>query len=329
MAITPRDPLERRTADVLDDPVAHGPLLNAFPSLVWCADGDGGCSFVNQAWMDYTGRSLAQERGAGWLLSVHPEDREPLGRQWTEALGLRRRLDTEYRLRRASGDYGWVQHSAEPVTDEAGRLAGYLGTCHDISERRNAELAARARAQEIRLLADNVPVLIAHFAPDLRCLFANRAYAGFWGWSVDAVIGRTVEEIIGTESYREIEPHIRRVLEGDTVTYERSPRTADGGARVIEVNLLPQRADDGAVMAAFVLITDITRHRLSEQAVRESEERLRKFSRRHPRGHRLPRERRHHRLQRRGAAPRRLPLRGAGRPARARLRAARTSATPC
>ncbi len=160
MAITPRDPPERRTADVLDDPVAHGPLFDAFPSLVWCADGDGGCSFVNQAWMDYTGRSLAQERGAGWLLSVHPEDREPLGRQWTEALGLRRRLDTEYRLRRASGDYGWVQHSAEPVTDEAGRLAGYLGTCHDITERRDAELQARARAREVRLLADNVPVLM-------------------------------------------------------------------------------------------------------------------------------------------------------------------------
>ena len=278
MAVTPHDPLKRGTAAVLDDPVAHGALFDAFPSLVWCADGDGGCSFVNQAWKDYTGRSLAQERGAGWLVSVHPEDREPLGRQWTEAFGLRRRLDTEYRLRRASGDYGWVHHSAEPVSDEAGRLAGYLGTCHDISERRNAELAARARAQEIRLLADNVPVLIAHFGPDLRCLFANRAYAGFWGWSVEAVIGRTVAEIIGAESYREIEPHIRRVLEGDTVTYERSLRTADGGVRVIEVNLLPQRGDDGANVAAFVLITDITRHRLAERAVRESEERLRKFS---------------------------------------------------
>ena len=202
MAVTPHDPLKRSTAEILDDPVAHAALFDAFPSLVWCAGADGGCSFVNQAWEDYTGRRLAHERGAGWLVSVHPEDREALRREWGEAFGLRRRLDTEFRLRRGAGDYGWVHHTAEPVTDESGRLAGYLGTCHDISERRNAELAARARAQEIRLLADNVPVLISHFSHDLRCLFANKAYAGFWGWNVDSVIGRTVEEIIGAEGFR-------------------------------------------------------------------------------------------------------------------------------
>lgn len=278
MAVTPHDPLKRSTAEVLDDPVARAALFDAFPSLVWCADGDGGCSFVNQAWQDYTGRNLDLERGDGWLDAVHPDDRGTLGRQWSEAFGLRGRLETEYRLRRAAGDYGWVHHSAEPVTDEAGRLAGYLGTCHDITERRDAELAAQARAQEIRLLADNVPVLIAHFAPDLRCLFANKAYASTWGWDVEDIIGHTVEEIIGAEGFRDIEPHILRVLQGEPVTYERPIKAGDGAMRVIEVNLLPRFDEGGRVAAAFVLISDITRHRLSEQAVRESEERLRKFS---------------------------------------------------
>ena len=278
MAVTPHDPNLSGTAEVLDDPLAHASLFNAFPSLVWCADGEGGCSFVNQAWADYTGRGLELAQGAGWLESVHPEDRDALGRQWSEAFGLRRRLESEFRLRSADGEYGWVHHSAEPVTDSVGRLAGYLGTCHDISERRDAELAARARAQEIRLLADNVPVLIAHFTPELRCLFANKAYATTWGWSVDSVIGHTVEEIIGAEGYREIEPHIRRVLQGETVTYERAIKAAEGAQRVLEVNLLPQLGEAGEVQSAFVLITDITRHRLSELEVRESEERLRKFS---------------------------------------------------
>jgi len=278
MAVTPHDPNLSGTAAVLDDPVAHLSLFNAFPSLVWCADGEGGCSFVNQAWADYTGRGLELERGAGWLESVHPDDREALGRQWSEAFGLRRRLETEFRLRRADGEYGWVHHSAEPVTDSDGRLAGYLGACHDISERREAELAARARAQELRLIADNVPVLIAHFTPDLRCLFANKAYATTWGWSVDSVIGHSVGEIIGAEGFREIEPHIRRVLQGETVTYEREIKAAGGAQRVLEVNLLPQRDEGGGVQSAFVLITDITRHRLSELEVRESEERLRKFA---------------------------------------------------
>jgi PAS domain S-box-containing protein len=279
MEVTPHDPQKRATAVVLDDPAAHAALLNAFPSLVWCADGEGGCSFVNQAWEDFTGRSVERERGQGWLESVHPDDRETLGRQWSEAYGLRRPLETEFRLRRADGEYGWVNHAAQPITDETGRLAGYLGTCHDITERRNAELTARAREQEIRLLADNVPVLIAHFAAsDLRCLFANRAYAAMWGWEVEAIIGHTVAEIIGAEAYSEIEPHIKRVMRGEAVKYERALRPADAGSPVIEVNLLPRFTEEGTIAAAFVLITDITHHRLSEQAVRESEERLRKFA---------------------------------------------------
>ena len=206
MALTPHDPKQAGTAAIVEDAQAHAALFNAFPSLVWCADGEGGCSFVNQAWKDYTGRSLGQERGAGWMEAVHPEDRGRLSRQWSEALGLRRRLETEYRLRRADGEYGWVHHAAEPVNGEGGRLAGYLAACHDITERREAELEARARARELRLLADNVPVLIAHFSHELRCLFANKAYAGMWGWNVDSIIGRTVEEIIGAGAFREIEP---------------------------------------------------------------------------------------------------------------------------
>ncbi len=142
-----------------------------------------------------------------------------------------------------------------------------------------ARNSRRARAPaEIRLFADNVPVLISYFSPDLRCMFANKAYAETWGRDVESIIGLSVEEIIGAEGFREIEPHIRRVLKGEPVTYERSINSADGNARAIEVNLLPQLGEDGSVLAAFVLISDITRHRLSEQAVRDSEERLRKFA---------------------------------------------------
>ncbi|HRE13135.1 MAG TPA: EAL domain-containing protein [Usitatibacteraceae bacterium] len=279
MPVTPSVPGLAAVARILEEPAAHAALFNAFPSLVWCADEDGGCSFVNQAWRDYTGRTAEAARGAGWLEAVHPEDRAVLGRQWTEAFGLRGRFETEYRLRHAAGDYGWVHHSAEPVTDEDGRLTGYLGTCTDISERRDAELAARAREREIRLLADNVPVLIAYFgAGDLRCHFANKAYARMWGWDEESILGRTVAEVIGPEGYREIEPHIARVMRGEPVTYEREIQPPAGPARILEVNLLPQLSETGEALAAFVLISDITRHRLSERAVRESEERLRKFS---------------------------------------------------
>jgi diguanylate cyclase (GGDEF)-like protein/PAS domain S-box-containing protein len=273
------DPHLRDIADAVDDPSRHAAIFNAFPSLVWIADAQGACSFVNQAWEDYTGRHLESEVGSKWLESVHPEERARIESTWREALGFRRAFEAEYRLRRADGHYGWIHHTAVPVADDDGRLAGFLGTCHDITERRDAELSARAKERTIRLLADNVPALIAYYEhKELRCLFANTAYARAWGWNEETILGKTVPEVIGEEGYRAIEPYITRVLKGETVVYERPIMAADGTERVLEVSLLPQLDDSGKAIAAFVLINDITRHRHAEQAVRESEERLRKFA---------------------------------------------------
>ena len=272
------DPRPGGVAQVVADPRRGAALFNAFPTLVWVADGTGHCCFVNQAWEDYTGRRLESERGGRWLESVHPDDRHALQRDWNEALGLRRPLEVQYRLRRADGAYGWIHHVAVPVNDEGGRLAGYLGTCNDITEQRLAELEALAKERQIRMLADNVPVLIAYYdAQTLRCRFANKAYARMWGHDERSILGRTVREVIGEEGFREIEPHIERTRRGQSVVYERTVGEGEG-ARVLEVSLLPQRDDEGGTSAAVVLIHDITHHRMAEQAVRDSEERLRKFA---------------------------------------------------
>ena len=273
------DPALRTVAEILAQPGRRADLFNAFPSLVWCSDARGECSFVNQAWEDYTGRSAEQERGTRWIDSVHPEDRTRVAREWDEALGLRRPLEIQYRLLRGDGSYGWVLHSALPINDELGRLSGYLGAVNDITEQRVAELKALAQERDIRMLADNVPVLIAYFeAGDVTCRFANRAYAQMWGWDEQSIVGRPVEEVIGADGYKEIAPHIERVMRGEVVTYERTIIAADKTQRFLEVNLRPQRGATGETIAAFVLIHDITRRRLVEQAVRDSEERLRKFA---------------------------------------------------
>jgi diguanylate cyclase (GGDEF)-like protein/PAS domain S-box-containing protein len=275
----PSDPVPRNVAEMLHDPARRADLFNALPSLVWCADAHGHCSFVNQAWQDYTGRNLQQAVGTGWLEAVHRQDRAALELEWSQAFGLRRPLEAEFRLDRADGSCGWVHAAAVPVNDEQGRLAGYLGTCHDITERRAAELSAKAKEQQIRLLADNLPALIAYFdAKTLTCLFANKNYARIWGWDEASIVGRSVSDVIGEEGYAAIAPYIERVVQGEAVTYERAVRAADGAERVLEVNLLPHKADTGETLAGFVLITDITRHREAEKAVRESEERLRKFA---------------------------------------------------
>ena len=253
-------------------------LFDALPSLVWRADAVGACTFVNRAFEAYTGWPQSLLVGRGWLAAVHEDDRDAVEAAWRAACTAQAPFTAEYRLRRADGSHGWIHHAA---VLESGALPtrGYIGTCHDVTERRAAENNALAREQQIRMLADNVPALIAYFdCDDLRCLFANKSYARMWGWDEESVVGRTVEEVIGRDGYEAIAPYIDRARAGEAVTYERSARAADGSERVLEVNLLPQRDSSGNVLAAVVMIHDITRRRAAEVAVRESEERLRKFA---------------------------------------------------
>ena len=148
-----------------------------------------------------------------------------------------------------------------------------------------APASPQAQARLFRLLADNVPALIAYYSADeFRCRFANKQYARTFGRDEQSIIGCTLEEVVGAEAAREIQPHIAQVLAHHAaVLYERVLTAPDGSVRWIEVHLLPHLADEAdssapaELVGAFVLISDITRHRLAERAVRESEERLGKF----------------------------------------------------
>ena len=131
----------------------------------------------------------------------------------------------------------------------------------------------------LRLMADNLPVMLAHYrAGDDTCLYANEPYAAAFGFTPQSILGRRFAEVIGEAATREIRPRVDRVLkEGVTVTYERRLEREGRAPRTLEVTLKPHRDATGRVDACFVLITDISRHREAELALRESEDRLATF----------------------------------------------------
>ena len=152
-------------------------------------------------------------------------------------------------------------------------------TLHDVSDFRRAQQVATEQAAHLRVMANKLPVLIAHYRlSDFRCLYANQLYAQTFGFDEKSVLGCTFEEVIGSEAAKLIQPSVDRLLaEQVAVSYERKLVRADGTVRWLEGTLVPQFNAAGALEAAFVLISDITRHRTAEIAMRESEERLSKF----------------------------------------------------
>ena len=135
--------------------------------------------------------------------------------------------------------------------------------------------------ETFRLFANGLQAMIAYYdSKELGygCRFANKAYASAFGLTEATIIGKTFIEIIGESAAREVQPSVDLVVnEKRAVSYVREMTGSDGSSRWIEVNMLPNLTPTGHPVGAFVIVTDITKHRLATQALQESEERLAKF----------------------------------------------------
>jgi len=127
-------------------------LADTAPVLIWMADANGQCTFVNQPWLDFTGRTLDSQVGEGWTGSVHAGDRERLIAAYRAAIGAQTSFQAEFRLRRMDGEYRWVLGSGVPRVEGDGTCAGFIGSCVDISEARRAREVLEASRDELATL---------------------------------------------------------------------------------------------------------------------------------------------------------------------------------
>ena len=128
-------------------------LLEGFPAMIWRSDVAGDCDYFNRGWLEFTGRTKAEEVGDGWSKGVHSDDREACVKTYAEAFEARRPLDIEYRLRRHDGAYRWIRDLSRPYEDFDGRFAGYIGVCYDVTDQRQAEEALHQANQRLEELA--------------------------------------------------------------------------------------------------------------------------------------------------------------------------------
>lgn len=132
----------------------------------------------------------------------------------------------------------------------------------------------------LKLIADSVPALMAYFeANSWCCRFANARYAAYNGHTTESIVGQAAPQIIGATAWLVALPQVLRVAQGESVQYVREHFLPDGTRRIVEVSLQPHFEGVGRLQHGFfVLINDITERWQTDQAIRHSEERMRKFA---------------------------------------------------
>ncbi|MBE8990912.1 response regulator [Nostoc sp. LEGE 12450] len=148
-------------------------LAEAIPQLVWTTKPNGECDFFNQNWCEYTGLTLEQSLGSGWLAALHPDDIQNADEVWSNAVKNSTTYNNEYRFKRASdGSYRWQLARGLPLKDEQGIVVKWFGTCTDIHEQKQIleerahllelEQIARAKAETANRIKDEFLAVLSH-----------------------------------------------------------------------------------------------------------------------------------------------------------------------
>jgi PAS domain S-box-containing protein len=156
---TGRNVTERRRVEAAlrESEQRFATLAEGSPVLLWVS-GPGGSEFVNRAYREFVGVGSDEEvSGYDWSRFVHPDDRDDYVNAYKRAFAVQGQFTTEFRFRRADGEYRWMRTDATPRFGDDGELIGYVGASVDITERRNAEeglrLADRQKDEFLAMLA--------------------------------------------------------------------------------------------------------------------------------------------------------------------------------
>lgn len=130
----------------------------------------------------------------------------------------------------------------------------------ELNERQRVEEELRQSKRYTQLIVDNLPLLFAYMSPDRRYVYVNRQYEEWFNAPVEAIIGRTTQELLTAELFEAAGPFVAQALAGQTVYWEAEATFPDGVRRSFRIQYVPHYGDDGQVQGYMSLMED-TRQR--------------------------------------------------------------------
>jgi PAS domain S-box-containing protein len=154
-------------------------IIDSIPMLAWSTAKDGPAEFLNKAWLDYTGLSMEDAIGYRWQVIMHPDDLEPLFKQWMLMVRTGTPGQVEARMRRYDGEYRWFLIRGSPFLDSAGAVSKWFGVNIDIHDRKLAEAAlqrmhaALSRANQLATVGELTASIAHEVNQPLAAVVAN------------------------------------------------------------------------------------------------------------------------------------------------------------
>ena len=257
-------------------------IADAAPVLIWISDASKACVWFNRPWLDFTGRTMEQQIGQGWMHDVHPDDVTNCTATYHAAFDRRQRYHSEYRLRRADGEWRIVEDTGVPRFSTNGTFQGYVGSCVDVTDQRAAVQALRASEEQLRLATEAAEVGLWDVDVLTHTLFWPPRVKAMFGISPDVPVsmddfyaGLHADDRDATSAAfaAALDPARRALYD---VEY-RTVGKEDGVVRWVAAKGRGVFDRDGRCIRVIGTALDITARREAEDALRESDRRKDEF----------------------------------------------------
>ncbi len=270
-----RDITRRKRAEeaLRESEVRIRQLFTSLPQLVWTCQPDGPCDFLSPQWIAYTGVPEATQLGFGWLLQLHPDDREPTAATWKTAYASGSDFTVKFRIRRHDGAYRWFYTHAALLHDLDGRPTMWFGSNTDINDLVQAE----EEKTQLRAIIDESPDFIGLADLEGHLLYHNRAAKKMVGLPENADFSQmTIADMHPAwAANRVVETGIPTILRDGIWRSDNALRHQDGTEIPVSQALVLHRDSAGAPKFISTIMRDITESKRAEEAHARLETELR------------------------------------------------------
>ncbi len=245
-------------------------MVNTAATALWMINDKGDITYVSKTWISWTGRPFEAHLGRGWLQSVAEGDRERVFQRFAKRFAAEQIYNIDFQIVGANGENHWIATTGKPRYFPNGTFAGYVGSCTDITSRKETENLLKESEERFRRIADLAPIFIWMTDAQKHSTFFNQSWADFTGKSFHELIATLAPQDIHPDEREKVSSLYAEAFEHHHEFYmEFRLKSSEGNYRWIGMKTIPRYTLDGDFEGFIGSGMDITENKEHEQVKNE------------------------------------------------------------